>query len=157
MVDPNARKSTVVWQLFNYQRSRDLIRQFEEDCLQQTKKENETGISAPGNISNPTLRGAMLLLNPPKHVAMAQRWVKVIDRVWDEFREEDAVSGKEHGISYLFEKAYCLTGEPRAKGDNAKSKVEICEACHIAYRTFYSWLEKCIERTTYYAAKEGLI
>lgn len=157
MVDASSRKSTIVWQLFNYQRSKDLVRQFEEDCLQQTKKENETGISAPGNISNPTLRGAMLLLNPPKHVEMAKRWCKVIERVWDEFREEDTVAGKEYGISYLFERAYCLTGERRNKGDNAKSKIEICEKCNIAHRTFYTWLDKCVDRTTYYAAKEGLI
>lgn len=157
MIDTSFRKSTVTWQLFNYQNSKSIVEEFQQDCLQQTKKENETGISAPGNISNPTLRGAMLLLNPPKSVAMAEKWCKVIERVWDEFREEDAVAGREFGIAYLFEKAYCLTGAPRTKEQNAKNRAEICSACQIALRTFYTWLNRCVETTTYYAAKEGLI
>lgn len=157
MIDPSVRKSTVTWQLFNYQKSKALVQEFEEDCLQQTKKENETGISAPGNISNPTLRGAMLLLNPPKHIDVARRWCKVIERVWDELKEEDIVSGREYGIAYLFERAYCLTGEPRRREANAENREAICEACQIAQRTFYTWLGRCVEITTYYAAKENLL
>ena len=144
--------------LYHYQKSKDLVKEFEEDCLRQTKPDEESGAShQTGHVSNPTMRGAMMLLNPPKHIVLARKWVKVIDRVWDEVKEEDMVENRENGIAYLFENAYCLTGKPRAKEANAENRARICEECGIAQRTFYTWLNRCVNTTTYYAAKEGLI
>lgn len=158
MIDTSLVENTIKWQLFNYQKSKELIHQFEEDCLT-GKGQDDVGtpIQNKGHISDPTMRAAMLMLNPPKHIATARRWVSVIDHTWEEFKTEDAVAGRENGIAFLFERAYYLTGEPRRKEDNAANRDMICEECQIAKRTFYTWLSRCVQTTLYFAAKEGLV
>ena len=149
------RERHVHARLFSYASYKREIDEFFETAMRQGARTSEPGVTNGGYKSDPTARGGVMLADPPPRIQEAMAWVRAIEDAWAECEMLDA--GNPYGLSYLLERNFCLTGEPRPRRQNAHARRRICEACGIAERTFYLWLDKTTSIVIYHASRAGLI
>jgi len=141
--------------LFSYQDNKDEVQKFLTKAYRYNYKTSDEPSVMSTFKSDPTARGAMLLLDPPEHIRNAVLMVETVEAAWQEVKELDC--GEPFGYSYLMEKNFCLTGKQRSRDQNAMMRHKICADCGIAERTFYSWMWQITEIVIYHATKRGLM
>jgi hypothetical protein len=113
------------------------------------------GATSAGSHTDPTQQAAIRLADMPEVLKEKAAWVKVIDDTWKDCVTEDG--GDPHGLAYLMDKNFRLTGEETGEDQNAVVREEIMKTCDISQRTFYSRLTTVADMLVYHATKRGLL
>ena len=91
----------------------------------------------------------------PESLRQKWKWVKAIEDAWSECLNEDA--GDRHGLAFLLEKNFRLTGETSDDDHNSEVRETIMKESGISLATFYNRLEVVTDILVYHAAKRGLL
>lgn len=113
------------------------------------------GSTSAGSHTDPTQQAAIRLADMPESLKAKAKWVKAVNDAWADCLAEDA--GDAHGMAFLLERNFRLTGEETGKEQNAVVREEIMREAHISMSTFYNRLETVADILVYHAAKRGLL
>lgn len=147
------RNKEIHYHLYSYAAHKSDIEAYVSRAMRKTGRMNETGIRG-SYISDPTARGGVMLAEFPKRLQKKADWVAVIEDAWAECLAED--NGEPHGLAYLMERNFCLTGAPREKKLNEEAQKRICDECGISKSTFFARLAKITRIVEYHATQKGL-
>ena len=141
---------TTEYHLYRYQRHKREIEEHEASCFGHSQEDNE-GIRG-SEISDPTARGAISLVNPPLKIEAAQAWVKVIEIAWQEMTMIDKDSAE------VLEMFYGLNlPNGRKRRDAVRTVVKLMDKLGVCDRTVYRKREQCVEWVKALALREGLL
>lgn len=151
------RRRTAMRHAFQYQAYREAVHEYRERAMAIRGQHIDAvpGSTSAGAHTDPTQQAAIRLVDMPPAIRDKALWVLAVNETWKDCAQED---GRDpHGLAYLFEENFRLTGENRGPDHNAEVRAEIMRVCRISERTFYSRLETVTDILVYHAAKRKLL
>lgn len=154
---PKDRRHIARSHAFRYQAYRREVREYREKALAMRGQRIDAlpGSTSAGSHTDPTQQAAIRLVDMPDSLQTKAKWVRVVNAAWKDCATEDG--GDPHGLAFLLEKNFRLTGEETGKEQNAAVREEIMRESHISMTTFYKRLEAVTDIIVYHAAKRGLL
>lgn len=158
MMTQRERRKIARRNAFRYQSYREEVRRYRADylsTLRSPRTDAMPGSSSAGSHSSPTEYYGIRLADMPESLRQKWKWVKAIEDAWSECLNEDA--GDRHGLAFLLEKNFRLTGETSDDDHNSEVRETIMKESGISLATFYNRLEVVTDILVYHAAKRGLL
>lgn len=151
------RRRIAMSHAFHYQAYRREVQEYRERAMAMRGQRFDTvpGSTSAGSHTDPTEKAGIKLADMPEHLRQKAQWVKAINDTWADCLAEDY--GDQHGLAYLLERNFRLTGEESGKDKNAAVRAGIMSACDISQTTFYNRLEMVTDILVYHAAKRKLL
>ena len=154
---PRERRQIAMRHAFRYQAYKREVREYREKALAMRGQRIDAvpGSTSAGSHTDPTQQAAIRLADMPESLQTKAKWVKVVNDAWADCATEDGRDA--HGLAFLLERNFRLTGEETGKDQNVAVREEIMREAHISMATFYNRLETVADILVYHAAKRGLL
>lgn len=154
---PRERRQIAMRHAFRYQAYKREVGEYRSKALaiRGQRIDAVPGSTSAGTHTDPTQQAAIRLADMPESLKVKAKWVKAVNDAWADCLTEDM--GDTHGLAFLLEKNFRLTGEETGKDQNTAVREEIMREAHISQTTFYSRLEIVADILVYHAAKRGLL
>ena len=154
---PRERRQTAMRHAFRYQAYKREVREYRAQALAMRGQRIDAvpGSTSAGSHTDPTQQAAIRLADMPESLQTKAKWVKAVNDAWADCATEDG--NDPHGLAFLLERNFRLTGEATGKDKNAAVREEIMREAHISQTTFYSRLETVADILVYHATRRGLL
>lgn len=154
---PRERRRIAMRHAFMYQAYKREVQEYRAQALAMRGQRINAvpGSTSAGSHTDPTQQAGIKLADMPEKLKQKAAWVKTVNDAWADCATED--DGDPHGLAFLLERNFRLTGEATGKDKNAAVREEIMREAHISMATFYNRLENVADILVYHATRRRLL